>query len=168
MAIPLLAAGLMAAGGLVGGVLLRQPEIDRLKAQVKLLQSEIIRLKSIIEEQQRQIKELKLRYDTINFLRVFEKQRLAANLKSQILYLYSFKEYLALSMQRSNGQKIPSAQHKFLHIYELLTTGNDAQVNDNDFDYMIEYIENKYSDAIESMDIPKLNVEIQTLESYRG
>lgn len=167
MAIPLLAAGLMAAGGLVGGALLRQPEINRLKKQVMLLQNEIARLQVIIEEQQRQITELKLRYDTIIFLRIFEKQRVAADIKGQILYLCSFKEYLSLSMQRSKGQDIPKLQHKFLRVYEMLTTGNDSQLEDSDFDFMVDYIEDKYSGAIESMNVPSLNAEIEALERYQ-
>jgi predicted RNase H-like nuclease (RuvC/YqgF family) len=166
MAIPLLVAGLMTAGGLVGGALLRQPEIERLKAQVKLLQNEIKRLQSIIEEQQRQIVELRLRYDTINFLRFFEKQRIAADIKGNILYLCSFKEYIALSMRRSKGEKLHDQQQKFLHAYEMLTTGNDTQLTEEDYDCMVDYIENKYSDTIENMSTPSLKAELLELEQY--
>ena len=158
--------GLFAAANLIGGALLRQPEVNRLKAQVATLQAEIVRLRGIIDEQQRQIQELKLRYDTLNFLRVFEKQRLATSIKEQIFQVCSFKEYISLAMRKAKGEKLPDGLQRFLHSYEMLTTGNDDKVTDEDFDFMIDFIEAKYAGSIECLSAPSIEAELKNLEQY--
>ena len=166
MPAPIFAYALFTALGIAAGAWMRQPEIDRLKAQVKALQAEVHKLRGMIEEQKRHIMELKLRYDALNFLRVFEKQRVASDVKVQIMHYCSFKEYLAIALKRSRGEQIAKEQQKFLRAYEMLAAGNDDQLSEEDFDFMAGYVEEKYADAIENMSIPGIDAELQKLEQF--
>lgn len=165
MAAPIVWA-LFAAANLAGGALLRQPEINRLKAQVRTLQVQIGKLQLIIAEQHRQIQELKLRYDTLKFFHIFEKQRVSMNIKEQIFQICAFKEYINLAITRSRGEKLSERPQNFLHTYEMISTGNDDKISDIDFDFMIEYIEEKYSGSIESFTAPSVDAELIALQQY--
>ena len=125
MPFPVIAAGIFASVGFIGGALLRQPEINRLKKQVLLLQQENERLKEIIKEQKRQIFDLKKRYDSLSFVHFIQKNELQSDIKFKILVFCAFKEYSNLSMQKIKGVQLSEEQNKFLKIYELLTTGNE-------------------------------------------
>ena len=102
MAFPLILALLLSAGGgAIGGALARQPEINRLKAQVKKLQEEIERLQSVIKEQDRQIRELKIRYNALKAYSFSERAKQKANLKGAIMFQYCFKEYMVFKLSHS-------------------------------------------------------------------
>lgn len=102
MPIPLIAWGFLALGGLGGGVagaLARQPEINRLKEQIKQLQGEAQRLNQLIDKQNRQIESLRMKYQSMQAMHGLERAKAAGNLKGAIMYSYCMKEYLDLEQR---------------------------------------------------------------------
>ena len=144
MPVPLFIPIILAAGG--GGIigaLSRQPEVNRLKKQVKLLQREIERLQNIISEQNRQINELNTRYKALKGFQFAEKAAQKANIRGHYLHLYSYKEYVELLCYQTKGNELNSSQRVFYNSYELLLNGNDVPYN---YLYSIrEYILKKYN-----------------------
>jgi hypothetical protein len=126
MPVPLLIPIIIAAGsGGIIGALSRQPEINRLKKQVKILQGEIERLQNIISEQNRQIGELSIRYKALKGWQFSEKAAQYANIKGYYLHLYSYKEYVELLCYQAKGNELQTREHAFFNAYELVLSGNE-------------------------------------------
>jgi TolA-binding protein len=144
MPIPLLIPIIIAAGGGgIVGALSRQPEINRLKKQVKILQQEIDRLQNIIAEQNRQIKELTIRYKAIKGWQFSEKAAQSANIKGYYLHLYSYKEYVELLCYQAKGNELQAREQAFFNAYEMLLAGNEIP---NEYLFSIRtYIHGKYN-----------------------
>lgn len=120
MPVPLLIPIGTAAIGFVAGMLSRQPEINRLKQQVRTLQAEIIRLRKLIEEQNRQIEELKIRYNVLKGYQFVQKVKQEGYIKGAIVQQYAFKEYTELCCVQVRGGKLTEEQVQFFNAYELV------------------------------------------------
>lgn len=152
MAFPV-AIGLLLAGGFGAGVgaLSRQPEINRLKAQVKILQEEISRLQLIVREQDRQIKELKIRYKALRAYSFIERKRQKLSLKGAIMFQYSVKEYIELLdvQARNSNFQLQQEEAVFFNIFEKMINNQAPTVEEKMF--LREYIRYKYSNPIDNL-----------------
>lgn len=119
--VPLFAAG----GGFIAGALSRQPEINRLKQQVRTLQAEIVRLQGIVQEQDRQVNELKIRYKQLKAFQFSERERQAATARGAIIHQYCFVEYVDLLCAQTRGHTLTTAETRFFNIYEGLLENNE-------------------------------------------
>ena len=95
------------SGGGVLGALSRQPEINKLKEQVRKLQAEVKRLNSLISEQNRQIQSLRMKYEVLMGKTMIEAAKVKAQLKGAIMYSYCLKEYLDINYKiiSTNSEK---------------------------------------------------------------
>lgn len=166
MALPMLIHGLFLAGGFVAGALSRQPEINRLRAQVVTLQAQISELQSIIQEQHRQIVELNVRYKALKAWSFVEKNKVASERNAYISNLCMFKEYCGWLCAMANGRSIGKREKVFFRIYEMFMSGRDESVSDDDLDSFSEYIEDKYSVCFDSGTPPSLDGEVLEIEVY--
>lgn len=151
MAISLIMGLLMAGGGAVAGALARQPEIDRLKAQVKKLQEEVQRLQLVIKEQDRQIKELKIRYNALKAYSFSERAKQKSNLKGAIMFQYCYKEYMdLLVVQVHNSDFVLKEEEKtFFNIFDSMVNNQELSVEEQMF--LREYIRHKYAYQIDNL-----------------
>ena len=93
------------AGGLAAGLLLRQPEINRLHAQIKALQANVDQLQGIVEEQNNEIEILIERYKALGFLQFSERKKLKEELEDELLEQYAVAEYIGLLISCVNGDR---------------------------------------------------------------
>lgn len=152
MPIPFILGILMAGGGgAFAGALARQPEINRLKEQVKQLQAEIKRLQLIVKEQDRQIRELKIRYNGLRAYHFTERARQKGHIKGVIMFQYCYKEYIELLVaQVHNDSSILKEEEKtFFNIFNKIINNQEACANEMVF--LREYIRSGYSREIDSL-----------------
>ena len=164
MAIPLILALLMAGGGAVAGAMARQPEINRLKDQVKKLQEEVLRLQSVIKEQDRQIRELRIRYNALKAYSFSERAKQRANLKGAIMFQYCFKEYMDLLIVQTNKNNfvLKDEEKTFFNIFEGLVNNQEKSVEEMMF--LREYIRYKYAHQIDNLIEYDMNNIIERVE----
>lgn len=150
------------AGGLIGA-LSRQPEIERLKAQVRTLQAEIQRLQKVIAEQDRQIKELTIRYKALKGNQFVERAKLMSNAKGAIMFQYLYKEYLELLVLSVRGDyKLGEAETIFFNAFDGLMSGRETSPAEKML--MREYIRAKYSYQIDNMVQPDMEEAVGKVE----
>jgi hypothetical protein len=111
--------GAWALGALMGA-LARQPEINRLKKQIKILQCEIVRLKKCIIEQHRQIKVLKSKFTALKAWQFIEKAQKGAEIKGNMLQAYALHDYIVIAKQAIVGDDISEEQQAFVNLYDKL------------------------------------------------
>lgn len=145
MPIPLLVPILSAVGGTIVGALSRQPEINRLKQQVKTLQQEVGRLHRLIDEQDRQIKSLKVQ---VNGMKGYQRVQALGRTKGAVMQQYAFKEYIDLCCEQAKNRSITEKEGLFFNIYENMLNGVDVDLSSKVF--LKEYLLSRYSYQIEN------------------
>ncbi|MFD1886731.1 hypothetical protein [Paenibacillus wenxiniae] len=157
MALPILVPIIAALGGVVAGALSRQPEVNRLKQQVRKLQSEIQRLQQLVQEQDRQIKNLKIRYNALKAYQFTEKMKQKSKLKGVLMFQYSFKEYMdLLVVQVKNDNYLLSEDEMyFFNSFERLMNTQEISIEER---LLIRtYIRTKYAHEIDNQIDPQMN-----------
>lgn len=141
-------------GGFIGGALSRQPEINKLKEQVRTLQNEVNRLNRLIDEQNRQINVLKTKYHALKGVNLIEEAKSKNQLKGAITYSYCLKEYLDLNYRITAQEYLPSEnENAFLQIFKLILDGAMPAGDEGKLHkyFLREYIREKYSSQIDSL-----------------
>lgn len=146
--------------GFLGGALSRQPEINELKEQVRRLQVENSRLQRAINEQDRQINELIIRYNTLRAYQLIERNKYKPKIKGEITYQYCFKEYINILTYAVNNPTSNLTGHEkaFYNIFQKQIDNNDLKIEEKLF--LREYIRQKYDDEIDSLISPDLSIEL--------
>lgn len=142
MALPILGYAAAATGGAIVGALLRQPEINRLKKQIEVLQAEMSKLQALLAEQNRQISELKTRYNVIKGYNFLLRKKFEGNIKGHIIHQYAFHEYVSLSKLKIKGADLDDKRQSFFKLYDRLITGENMQFKE--FMSMKKYLMSKY------------------------
>jgi len=149
MPIPLIVPIVVGAGSFIAGALSRQPEINRLKKQVKVLQEQIEKLQFVIQEQQRQIEEYKLRYKALKGYHWIEKRKCMGVTKGFLVLQYAFKEYIELSIAQASGKNINENELRFYNAYNALMS--DIVIPDTEKLFINVFIKGLYRDEIEHL-----------------
>ena len=162
MAIPLLVPLLTAAGGAIIGALSRQPEINRLKEQVKTLQQEVERLHKLVEEQDRQIKSLKMQ---VNGLKGQQQIQALGKTKGAVMQQYAFKEYIELCCEQVKKKAITEQEQLFFNVYENMLNGIQVDIESKVF--LKEYLYRRYGFQIEQLATLDTSELLDRLESTK-
>lgn len=149
MVLPILGYAATAAGGIIAGALLRQPEINRLKKQIEILQTEMKKLQALLAEQNRQIAELKVRYNVIKGYNFLLRKKFEGNIKGHIIHQYAFHEYVSLSKLKIKGVELNDKTQGFFKRYDKLIMGEN--LNFKEFIYMKKYLLSKYKLQIDQL-----------------
>lgn len=130
--------------GFTSGVLVRQPEINRLRKQVKQLQKTNSKLNKMIEEQYRQVEKLRYQNKTLYFYQLIEKHKNKAMYRGELLKLYAIKEYLdLLYIQLVSEKDMDENEIKFFEAFDVFIE-NQRKISDKDMEYVKKYIISKY------------------------
>ena len=156
---------LLALGvGAAAGYLSRQPEINRLKLQVRILQQENQRLRGALEEQARQIQELKIRYNTLKAWQFGERINRMADIKARIIHQYCLKEYMDMALTRIRGNDLNPEMTTFFGIYSLFLNGKANTVSQGEFTALREFNMSKYGSEINRCIPPNMEETYKKLE----
>lgn len=105
---------LSAGGGTILGCAIRQPEINKLKRQVKDLQKDNTRIKQLMRQQQENLEQLMIEYSKLKFYQILDKRKLNQDVRGQICQGYEYKEYVDLltKVVREGGDENLSEEQK--------------------------------------------------------
>ena len=106
-AIPL-AAAIAALGGFVLGGLVRQPEVNDLKNQVKQLKKQQEHLIRVVNAQNEEIQDLLDRYHALNTYQVFQRSGMKSQLRDSLVFQYATADYLELMISCIESNEDPS------------------------------------------------------------
>jgi len=150
MAIPfIIPLVLTAAGGLAIGALSRQPEINRLKEQVRVLQREIETLRKAMQEQQRQIDELKIRYSTLKAWNFAERQRTRGMTRGSLILHYGLRDYVELTVAQSRGKALEGDDLRFFNAFNVMV--NDQPLGEEEKSFVKEYVTGRHRYQIDNL-----------------
>lgn len=120
-----LATTLTGAGGVIAGVMIRQPEVNKLQKQVKILQSDISALKNVVEEQNAEITELMMRYKALSIFQISKKREMKQELKEQLVCQYAARDYLTLMFECATAdRKMTKDEIVFFKTYGKIIADN--------------------------------------------
>lgn len=164
----------LTGGGLLGA-LSRQPEINRLKEQVRKLQAEVDRLNRLISEQDRQIQGLRMKYDVLRGKSIMEEAKAKGQLKGAIMYSYCLKEYLDINFkvlstkQEGDTQRqlaLTDQEYAFFEGFGQVLRGAVADERQEKVKRVLirEYIRSKYSSEIDNLIECNLNLAMARIE----
>lgn len=167
-AVAVVAAILAGSGGLSLGALIRQPEINKLRAQVAKLQEELARIHVVVNDVMKDIEILRLK------LRIEENDDLLRELKGdgnktigKIVYAYGLKEYLEVKQKYLIlNEDISEQEAVFADAFAVFL---ENRVTDDDngktqMEYIKGYLYEKYGERIEHLEAPDLGRVVTTLE----
>jgi hypothetical protein len=135
-------------GGFTVGALFRQPEINRLKKQVRQLQNNQGELYSTIKEQQRQVDVLKYEYNALQFYQFAKKQDNRKIYKEELLKVYMYKEYVdILYEQLASDKELDKDRNTYFSIMNDFFEDN-KKVSEAQMKEAQQYILAKYNKEI--------------------
>ena len=119
-------AGIMCgAGGFVAGMLVRQPEINRLQNQVMTLQQDIDSLIQVAAEQNQEIEHLLVKYKSLKVFNFLKKGKLRENIQDELICQYAAADYLTLLLDSVEfGKKMSRDEIKFYRQYGSILEDN--------------------------------------------
>lgn len=165
MFVELLVPLAVGAGAFIMGALFRQPEINRLKRQVKKLQDEIERLTQIIETQSQQIRALKRDYKSLRAYQYLEKERIRSKTRGALIHQYAYKEYISLCCRLAAKESISESERLFFNTYENLLHGIETE--EKAIEVLKNYIATKYKKEINSFIEVKADEVLKTVKEAK-
>lgn len=140
-----------AAGGVVLGALIRQPEINRLKNADKKALSENERLRLLIKSYHEEFHELKTRFEALKAYQLGEHIREYGDLLSYVMYQYAAKEYIELSRKTNANKQVVIPEESEVFYFAFKEVINGKKLSSKHAKAIKEYIYPKYKNEIESL-----------------
>lgn len=82
------------------GTLIRQPEINALQKQVRKLQKVADELKLVVQQQNDELTELIIRYQSLKAWQLLQKHGTRANIRERLVIQYGMHDYFSLMLDR--------------------------------------------------------------------
>lgn len=116
--------------GLFTGLLLRQPQVNRLKKQVQTLITDNGRLVKLNSKIQKDYAELLLNVKALRAFS-FEKKKVKGNLAENVILQYSLYDYLTILLKCIRaGEKLEKEELRFLNAFEKVVNGDNLSNGD--------------------------------------
>lgn len=144
-------AGILGAtGGVVVGILIRQPEINKLQNQVRCLQKDIEQLENVIEEQNAEIAQMIVNYKTLKIYQISKRQQLRGSIKDGLICQYAANDYLTLLINCINPETKMTKDE--IHFYKTYTKMlSDDQIDAAEIEILRPIILNKHPHEIKNL-----------------
>lgn len=153
----IIASFILTSFGLIGGALLRQPEINRLKKDIKELHKKLGDLENKLKTQDNQIRELKIRYLTLKGWHFLQKYKERKYMRGCIMYEYALKEYISIlkTVERAEEVNMDKKETMFYNAFDRIL--NEGIMKDKDRSIVMNYILEKYKDNLNDFQEPDLS-----------
>ena len=155
-------------GGATAGALSRQPEINRLKAQVRKLQAEVERLQNAIRMQDRQIKQLLVQYKGLKAYQFNARNKARNYTRGALIFQYAYKEYLGLLMRSVDTGRSSCRRRKQFSLIYLIKSLTDSRLAIVKRKPSKEYILYRYKTQIDNLQECDCNGMVEKLRDYRA
>ena len=155
-----------AAGGLVAGLLIRQPEINRLHKQIESLQENNEKLKNALKDEKEKITELFVKYKALGFFRFIKKREVKDNIQLHLVFQYATSDYLNILIDfASSGAKMSDEEVKFYHSYEKII--DDGIIEAKELESIKDYILLKHYDDIRKLKECNTDPAFERINNYK-
>lgn len=125
-----IASVLGGAGGIVVGILVRQPEISKLQKQVERLQVDIEQLEGVVDEQNAEIAQMIVSYKALKVYQISQRRKIRQSIQDELICQYAAADYLTLLMDCvSSDTKMSKEDLHFYKTYSKMLADNQI---DND------------------------------------
>ncbi len=148
LTIPLVAV-LSASGGTILGCIIRQPEINNLKGQLRALQKDNSEIKKLMIQQQDALQKLIAEQAKVKLFQIPKKKKIDDRIRGVIWEGYLYKEYVDLLCKavHSGGNDCFSEEEK--QTFELATRQVEGKtLTKEEYDVLRDYICFKYKKEI--------------------
>ena len=128
--------------GFIAGALICQPQINKLKEQVKLLQKDNRRLLALVNGQQQEYQNLLVEHKALKALQFRKKAKSKERLEENLTMQYAIRAYLVLLLKSGrHGQKMEKAEVVFFNAFEKVINGKKLSTSDKVKirDYIMEH-----------------------------
>lgn len=165
---PLIAAigGILGAGaGLVAGVLIRQPEINKLKKQVKSLQRQVGALQEAVKAQNEEIAALLLKLKSLKIYQVVKKHEVKNEIREALLVQYASKDYLQLVLECARGAyQMDKEDIRFYNAYNKLLA--EKKLSQKEQSCIDEYVQEHHQAELSSLQECDIQPVLDEIESF--
>lgn len=165
---PLIAAigGILGAGaGLVAGVLIRQPEINKLKKQVKSLQAQTAALQDAVAAQKEEIAALLLKLKSLRIYQVVKKHEIKNEIREALLVQYASNDYLRLLLETAKGtHQMDESDIRFYKAYNKLLA--EKKLSDKEKSCIDAYVQERHQSELSSLQECDMQPVIDEIESF--
>lgn len=148
LTIPLVAV-LSASGGTILGCVIRQPEINKLKRQIKALQKDNSEIKKLMIQQQEALQKLTAEYAKLKLFQWTAKKKMNESIRGEILLGYLYKEYVDLlgkAIHSGGNDGFSEEEKQFFELTTRLVEGKE--LTEKECDALKGYILFKYKREI--------------------
>lgn len=158
-------AALGLGGGVGMGLLLRQPEINKLHKQVKMLQGDVERLQAVVEEQDQEIAQLIVEYKAVSVIHFFQRSAMKEEIEDKLLNQYAAADYLRLLLDCVNGDyKMEPDDVRFYKSFGRML--NNEPIDYDDKEFVKEYVRVRHSGQIRRLEICDTENVFEEIKAY--
>ena len=159
--------GLIGAGGIVTGLLARQPKINKLTKQVKTLQQQLSTLQEKMHAYQDSFDNLLIKYKGLKILQLKKKAEYHDKLKDNLMLQYGIKDYIIILFESSKNQrKLTNLEKVFYKSFDDVIEGKE--LGESTFANIKKYVLNNHENEITALKPCDYTYELQLIQDYKG
>ncbi|WP_455139832.1 hypothetical protein [Thermophilibacter sp.] len=173
MKLPVKTAGpvIGVVSGLVGlgvgfglGALARQPEINALQKQVRKLQKKNHELKLVVQEQNDELAELLLRYQSLKAWQLLQKKSLKNDIKERFIIQYGMHDYFSLMLDRlETGRDFQDKETAFYAAFSRML--DDKRLSEEQEERIRSYVLGKHAREVRAMSQCDVSLDIDLINA---
>ena len=149
------------------GFFVRQPSVNKLKKQVKIMQKEIENLQSAMKGYQDVYSDMYVQYKKLKVIQIKQKAEIEGKLKDNLILQYGLKDYLTLLFDVvKKERKLSRIENIFYKSFDSVIEGK--KVGKKEFENIKEYVLEKHKKEINSLKICDCTEEYEKLEKYKN
>lgn len=163
--IMVLSCTITATAGFVAGILVRQPEINKLRKQIEDLQQNNEKLKNALSEQNDKLAQLFISYKSINIFRILKRRKVKEDVRLHLVFQYATSDYLNLMIDRvENKYKMSREEIEFYRNYEKIIA--DGVIEDPELELIKEYILSNHFNDIQKLKECDTNLAFERIKNF--
>ena len=156
---------LAGAGGVIVGVLIRQPEINKLQKQVELLQADISERENVVADQNNELAQMLLNYRALKVYQFSKRKKMKESIQDQLICQYAAADYLSLLVDCvSCGKQMSTGEIQFYKAYGKMI--EDDHIDDREMETLRPLIYATHGDEINRLKEPDLNAALERIKNF--
>ena len=146
------------------GALSRQPEINALQKQVKKLQKKNHELKTLVKQQNDELAELILRYQSLKAWQLLQKRDLKTDIEGALVIQYGIHDYFSLMLDRlENGRDFHDEETAFYIAFSRKL--DDKRLSEEQEERIRSYVLGKHAREIRAMSQCDVSLDIDLINA---
>lgn len=156
-------SGLLGLGiGFGLGALIRQPEINALQKQVRKLQKVAAELKIVVQQQNDELTELLIRYQSLKAWQLLQKHSLRTSIREGIVIQYGMHDYFSLMLDRlETGRDFMDDETAFYIAFSRKL--DNKSLSEEQEECISSYVLSKHGREIREMDQCDVSLDIDLI-----